>query len=137
MALLCVGVLGYGWVSGGAGGAAGAAVGLSAILLAYGGLELGQRWYGGIVVDGTHLRVGTRRSVALSALDLSTLRFDAGPEVFAVFGDRNLKSTPLWRRDVVALDGRDERGAISVVLRTDRRDALVAALAAGRSLPER
>jgi len=130
--LLGVGVPGYGWFSGGAGGAAAGAVAISTVLLAYGGLELGQRLYGGVVVDRTHLRVGTRRSVALAALDLSTLRDEAGVETYAVFGERNLRSAPMWLRDTVAVNGRDDRGAISVVVRTNRRAELVEALAAGR-----
>jgi len=129
---VCAGWLAFGAVAGGADGAAGAAMGAAIVGLGWGATELGQRWYGGIVVDETALRVGTRRQVALSALDLSTLRDEAGMETYAVFGERNLRSAPMWRRETVAVEGRDERGAISVVLRTDRRAELVDALVRGQ-----
>lgn len=131
VALVCGAWLAFGYALRGADGAAGAAVGVALLLVAYGGLELGQRLYGGVVVDRTHLRVGTRRSVALSDLDLATLRDQAGMETFAVFGERNLRSAPIWLRDTVALQGRDERGPISVVIRTARRAELVESLTAG------
>lgn len=122
----------YWFVAEGGDAAAGAAVGSATVLL-FGTvpLEVGQRLYGGLCVDETHLRVGRRRSVALADLDLDTLGFEAGIEIHDVFGQRNLKSNPIWLPDTVALEGHDQRGTISVVVKTRRRDELVAALRAG------
>lgn len=122
----------YWVVAEGGDAAAGAAVGAVTVLL-FGTLplEVSLAVYGGVCVDETHLRVGRRRSVALADLDLETLRFEAGVETFDVFGKRNVKSNPMWLPHTVALQGHDERGTISVVVKTRRPDELVAALRTG------
>lgn len=123
--------VGYWAFAEGADAAAGAAAGAVIVLFATASLEISQALYGGICVDETHLRVGRRRSVALADLDLETLRFEAGMEIHDVFGKRNVKSNPMWLPHTVALEGRDERGTISVVVKTRRPDELVAALRTG------
>lgn len=121
------------WFAGGADGAAGAAVAASAVLV-FGvvPLELGQVLYGGVVVADGRLHVG-RRSTPVRGLDLDTVSFEAGAEVFAVFGRDRLVTTPLWRRHTLAVSGREGTRPIRVVVRTDRREELLAALGARRT----
>lgn len=134
--LLVVGLagaaIGWGALDGGADGAAGGAVVAAIILLVWGlGIELGQVIYGGVRIDATRLWVG-RRSVALAALDLGSLRYEAGVEIYAVFARGALLSNPMWLPDTVAIDGYTaQRGPVRVVVRTARRDELVAALRQG------
>lgn len=129
--LACVAV-GGGALVGGSDGAAGGAAGATIILIGWGlGLELGQALYGGVRVDATRLWVG-KRSVPLAALDLDTLRFEAGFEIYAVFARGHLLSNPMWLPDTVAIDGHSaEKGPVRVVVRTARRDELVAVLREG------
>lgn len=98
----------FGWLTGGADGAAGAAVGAAVILLFLTvPLEVSQsrRLYGGVRVADGRLHVG-RRSVPVAALDLSSMTSEASAEAFAVLGKGRLMSNPIWLRDLAgAIDG--------------------------------
>ena len=114
-------------------GAAGLGVGalIVAVILLCGALslEISAPLYGNIKVSGGVLSVG-RRAVPVSALDLSTLSVAETAEIYAVFGSGNLKSNPMWLRETVAVRGNHGGRPISVMVRTNRRDELVAALRA-------
>lgn len=59
-------------------------------------------------------------------------RYEAGVEVYAVFARGALLSNPLWLPDTVAIDGHSaEEGPVRVIVRTARRDELVATLREG------
>lgn len=125
-----LGAVGLAWLTAGADSAAGAAVAALVVLVCgVVPLELGQVLYGGVVVAEGRLHVG-RRSAPVRALDLDTVTAQAGAEVFAVFGRDRLVSTPLWLRDTLAVSGHDGARALRVVVRTDRREELLAALRA-------
>ena len=111
-------------------GAAGLSVGalIVAVILLCSALplELSAPLYGNIKVSGGVLSIG-RRTVPVSALDMSTLSF---AETYVTFGSGNLKSNPMWLRETVTVRGDHGGRPISVMVRTNRRDELVAALRA-------
>lgn len=124
----------FGAVTGRDDGAVWAAVMMALILVFVVGLMEFAVWFdGGICVNETRLWVGRRRSrsVALADLDLDTLRFEAAWEIYDVYGKGRLMSNPMWLPHFVAVDGHDERGSVSVIVKTRRPQELAAALRAG------
>jgi hypothetical protein len=59
-------------------------------------LEFSFAWYGGVRVAAGRMHVG-RRSVPVHALNLSTMTFEVGPEMFSVFDKHRMMSNPIWR----------------------------------------
>jgi hypothetical protein len=106
-----LGIVAAGWVDRGTDGAAGGAVAAAVVLLfATLPLEFSFAWYGGVrVVDG-RLHVG-RRSVPVHALDLSTMTFEVGPEIYSVFDRHRIMSNPIWLHDKLAVDGPSQRSS--------------------------
>lgn len=80
-------------------------------------------------VDLDHLWVG-KRSVRLCALDLSTLGQAGNTWPWRAFSKRYLGANPIWTRESVGVRGIDVGRTYWVAVGTNRRDELVAALAA-------
>ncbi|MBA3622525.1 MAG: hypothetical protein H0W51_09460 [Euzebyales bacterium] len=129
-------IVAFGWIDGGADGAAGGAVAAVIVLLfATLPLEFSFAWYGGVRVAAGRMHVG-RRSVPVHALDLSTMTFEVGPEMFSVFDKHRMMSNPIWLHDKLAVNGRHNGHAVRVVVSSNRRDELVAALRSAHAAPD-
>ncbi|MBA3373851.1 MAG: hypothetical protein M3493_10140 [Actinomycetota bacterium] len=129
-------IVAFGWIEGGADGAAGGAVAAgdrAAVRHAAVGVQL--RLVRRVRVVEGRLHVG-RRSVPVHALDLSTMTFEVGPEVFSVFDRHRLMSNPIWLHDKLAVNGRHNGQTVGVVVSSNRHDELVAVLRSAHVAPD-
>ena len=80
-------------------------------------------------VDTERLWVG-RRSLRLTALDLSNIGRATNPWPWRYFSNRYLGGNPFWTRDSIGIHGRDGAKKCWVSVGTNRRDELLQTLVA-------